>query len=319
MGTGTDVAIESAGIALVEGDLRGIVRARRLSRATLPQHPPEPLPGLRATTCSPFPVAAGAALSLHRLAPLPHDRGRGHEPELRLRHRQRAPPASGRLVNAQPRRGPRRRRPQRPARPRPPSRVPDRRLERGGRCGRGDGRAPRGQRRPPGLRHRQLRGDGFRARPPLAAARGIAPHGRGASRRHRPPGAKAGRGVALRPRRLGGPDAVHTLWAQERPSPTLVGIVLTLVSMAVMRWLAAAKRSAAKRPPQPRAGIGRRPDPHLLLALRHRPRRYRPQPAVRLVVGRPPGRARHDGVPAARSDARPGGGRPAAAEPAKRC
>jgi Cu+-exporting ATPase len=35
MGTGTDVAIESAGVTLVKGDLRGIVRARRLSRATV--------------------------------------------------------------------------------------------------------------------------------------------------------------------------------------------------------------------------------------------------------------------------------------------
>ena len=35
MGTGTDVAIESAGITLLNGDLRGLVRARRLSRATM--------------------------------------------------------------------------------------------------------------------------------------------------------------------------------------------------------------------------------------------------------------------------------------------
>jgi len=35
MGTGTDVAIENAGITLVKGDLRGIVRARKLSRATI--------------------------------------------------------------------------------------------------------------------------------------------------------------------------------------------------------------------------------------------------------------------------------------------
>ncbi len=35
MGTGTDVAIESAGITLVKGDLVGIVRARRLARATM--------------------------------------------------------------------------------------------------------------------------------------------------------------------------------------------------------------------------------------------------------------------------------------------
>jgi Cu+-exporting ATPase len=35
MGTGTDIAMESAAITLVKGDLRGIVRARRLSRATM--------------------------------------------------------------------------------------------------------------------------------------------------------------------------------------------------------------------------------------------------------------------------------------------
>src|SRR5258708_4403870 len=35
MGTGTDVAMESAGVTLVKGDLRGIARARRLSHATM--------------------------------------------------------------------------------------------------------------------------------------------------------------------------------------------------------------------------------------------------------------------------------------------
>jgi Cu+-exporting ATPase len=35
MGTGTDVAIASAGVTLVKGDLSGLLRARRLSRATM--------------------------------------------------------------------------------------------------------------------------------------------------------------------------------------------------------------------------------------------------------------------------------------------
>src|SRR5574337_1261284 len=35
MGTGTDVASGSAGVTLLKGDLRGLVRARRLSRATM--------------------------------------------------------------------------------------------------------------------------------------------------------------------------------------------------------------------------------------------------------------------------------------------
>ena len=35
MGTGTDVAMKSAGVTLVKGDLRGIVRARRLSTSVM--------------------------------------------------------------------------------------------------------------------------------------------------------------------------------------------------------------------------------------------------------------------------------------------
>jgi len=35
MGTGTDIAMESAGVTLVKGDLRGIVRARHLSQAVM--------------------------------------------------------------------------------------------------------------------------------------------------------------------------------------------------------------------------------------------------------------------------------------------
>jgi Cu+-exporting ATPase len=35
MGTGTDIAMQSAGVTLIKGDLRGIVRARKLSRETM--------------------------------------------------------------------------------------------------------------------------------------------------------------------------------------------------------------------------------------------------------------------------------------------
>ena len=41
MGTGTDVAMQSAGVTLVKGDLRGIVRARRLSASGDSSTPPQ--------------------------------------------------------------------------------------------------------------------------------------------------------------------------------------------------------------------------------------------------------------------------------------
>ena len=40
-------------------------------------------------------------------------------------------------------------------------------------------------------------------------------------------------------------DAAHALWAQERPEPSAVGLALTALSIATMRWLARAKRRAA--------------------------------------------------------------------------
>ena len=43
MGTGTEIAMESAGVTLLHGDITGILKARRLSAATMSQHPPEPL------------------------------------------------------------------------------------------------------------------------------------------------------------------------------------------------------------------------------------------------------------------------------------
>jgi Cu+-exporting ATPase len=59
MGTGTDVAIQSAGVTLVKGDLGGIVRARRLSNATL-RNIRQNLFWAFAYNAAAIPVAAGA-------------------------------------------------------------------------------------------------------------------------------------------------------------------------------------------------------------------------------------------------------------------
>jgi len=67
MGTGTDVAIESAGITLVKGDLGGIVRARRLSRATL-RNIRQNLFWAFAYNALGVPIAAGALFPVFHLA-----------------------------------------------------------------------------------------------------------------------------------------------------------------------------------------------------------------------------------------------------------
>jgi P-type Cu+ transporter len=59
MGTGTDVAMESAGVTLVGGDLRGIVRARRLSQATM-RNIRQNLFFAFVYNCVGIPIAAGA-------------------------------------------------------------------------------------------------------------------------------------------------------------------------------------------------------------------------------------------------------------------
>ena len=97
MGTGTDVAMESAGVTLVKGDLRGIVRARRLSRATMRN--------IRQNLVLAFiynalgvPVGGGRALPLVRTSAEPHHGERGDEPQLGVGDRQRAAAAAGGAV-----------------------------------------------------------------------------------------------------------------------------------------------------------------------------------------------------------------------------
>jgi Cu+-exporting ATPase len=70
MGTGTDVAMESAGVTLVRGDLRGIARARALSRATM-RNIRQNLFFALAYNAAAIAIAAGAAYPLVGLSPSP--------------------------------------------------------------------------------------------------------------------------------------------------------------------------------------------------------------------------------------------------------
>ncbi len=89
MGTGTDVAIESAGVTLVKGDLRGIVRAIKLGRMTMRNIRQNLFFALIYNALG-IPIAAGRALSdFPPPAAEPHDRRRRHELQFGLSNQQR--------------------------------------------------------------------------------------------------------------------------------------------------------------------------------------------------------------------------------------
>ena len=98
MGTGTDVAIESAGITLVKGDLRGIVRAKRLSRATMRNIQAEPVlclllqHGRGADRC-------GGPVSILRHTVVADDRRGSNELQLRFRDQQFAEAEAGEIMS----------------------------------------------------------------------------------------------------------------------------------------------------------------------------------------------------------------------------
>ena len=92
MGTGADVAMESAGVTLVRGDLRGIVRALRLSRATM-RNIHENLFFAFIYNIIGIPIAAGVLYPVVRCDAQSNDRERRDEPELGFGHRQRVAPA----------------------------------------------------------------------------------------------------------------------------------------------------------------------------------------------------------------------------------
>ena len=89
MGTGTDVAMESAGVTLVKGDLRGIVKARRLSRATM-RNIRQNLFFAFVYNALGIPDRGRRALSVLRHASEPGDRQRRHDVQLGVGDQQRA-------------------------------------------------------------------------------------------------------------------------------------------------------------------------------------------------------------------------------------
>ena len=86
------------GVTLVKGDLRGIVRARRLSRAHDAQHPAESVSSRLSTTRSACRIAAGVLYPVVRAAAQPHDRQRRDELQFGLGDRERAAAAAAEVV-----------------------------------------------------------------------------------------------------------------------------------------------------------------------------------------------------------------------------
>ena len=90
MGTGADVAVESAGITLVKGDLNGIVRARTAVPGDDPQHQAEPVLRLH-LQCAWRAGGSWRPLSGLRHAAVADDCRRRDEPVVGVCHRQRTP------------------------------------------------------------------------------------------------------------------------------------------------------------------------------------------------------------------------------------
>ncbi len=95
MGTGADVAMESAGLTLLKGDLRGVVRAVNLARATM-RNIKQNLFFAFVYNALGVPIAAGVLYPFFGITAVADHRRRGHEPVVGLGGRQRAPPAQRR-------------------------------------------------------------------------------------------------------------------------------------------------------------------------------------------------------------------------------
>ena len=87
MGTGTDVAMSSAQVTLVKGDLRGIVRAREISEATV-RNMKQNLAFAFLYNALGVPVAAGRPVPVVRCVAEPDDRGARDEPVVGVGGRQ---------------------------------------------------------------------------------------------------------------------------------------------------------------------------------------------------------------------------------------